>query len=242
MGQTPSRQPVRQILQRHSRIVPYTPDARQPDSCARRAARTAVRANDADLRARQRNGSCHNVAVKRGSCNYGPLGGRRRALFARLLGPAYHYRSRPRWAVRILSWIVAAGIASFAGWPFAPLGPLAFELALHALAWRDSRRLRLAPRPVQAGPRELAVIAAHRAELLRQEALRVPSPAGWTVPAGVLPAWSWVPEPGIVPRLDRVPWWVRLWYGTPLADRYAHAWMWHHGGWDVIPATAWTAG
>jgi hypothetical protein len=27
-------------------------------------------------------------------------------------------------------------------------------------------------------------------------------------------------------------------YRTPLIDRYAYAWMWWHGGWDVIPSPA----
>jgi hypothetical protein len=31
-------------------------------------------------------------------------------------------------------------------------------------------------------------------------------------------------------------WWVRVWYGLPLVDRYAHAWMWAHGGWEVPPS------
>jgi len=41
-----------------------------------------------------------------------------------------------------------------------------------------------------------------------------------------------------MPRLDPVPWWVRAWYKTPLIDRYAHAWMWGHGGWEVHPPFA----
>jgi len=32
-----------------------------------------------------------------------------------------------------------------------------------------------------------------------------------------------------------MPWWVRLWCLVPLVDRYAYVWMWHHGGWDVLP-------
>ena len=32
-----------------------------------------------------------------------------------------------------------------------------------------------------------------------------------------------------------VPWWVQVWYELPLIDRYAHAWMWSHGGWEVRP-------
>jgi len=66
----------------------------------------------------------------------------------------------------------------------------------------------------------------------------VPSPGGWRPPDGVLPAWSWAPPYGLAPRLDRVPGWVRLWYKTPLLDRYAHAWMWEYGGWDVLPPGA----
>lgn len=64
---------------------------------------------------------------------------------------------------------------------------------------------------------------------------RVPSPGGWTVPPGVRPGWNWTPPPGITPRPDRAPPWVRLWYYTPLIDRYAYAWMWWHGAWDVVP-------
>ena len=46
-----------------------------------------------------------------------------------------------------------------------------------------------------------------------------------------------VPPDGLRPRLDRVSLWVRLWYRTPFVDRYAHAWMWAHGGWNVLPPT-----
>ncbi|MGW5364974.1 hypothetical protein [Actinopolymorpha pittospori] len=63
----------------------------------------------------------------------------------------------------------------------------------------------------------------------------VPSPGGWTAPAGTRPAWTWTPPHGMRPRLDRAPRWVRIWYHTPFLDRYAHEWLWHHGGWDVIP-------
>jgi hypothetical protein len=58
---------------------------------------------------------------------------------------------------------------------------------------------------------------------------RIPSPGGWTVPSNVRPAWNWTPPPGIVPRPDRAPRWVRWWYHAPLIDRYAYAWMWWHG-------------
>jgi hypothetical protein len=26
---------------------------------------------------------------------------------------------------------------------------------------------------------------------------------------------------------------VRVWYQVPFVDRYAHVWMWAHGGWDT---------
>ncbi len=32
-----------------------------------------------------------------------------------------------------------------------------------------------------------------------------------------------------------MPRWVRVWYYTPFVDRFAHGWMWGHGGWEVIP-------
>lgn len=67
---------------------------------------------------------------------------------------------------------------------------------------------------------------------------RVPSPGGWTVPPGIRPAWNWTPPPGIVSRPDRAPQWARWWYCTPLIDRYAYAWMWWHGAWDVVPPAA----
>ena len=54
-----------------------------------------------------------------------------------------------------------------------------------------------------------------------------PSPAGWSEPGE--------PPQGVVERLDRVPWWVRFWYYTPLLRRAARAWVWSHGGFDVIP-------
>jgi hypothetical protein len=61
------------------------------------------------------------------------------------------------------------------------------------------------------------------------------SPGGWTPPPEVLPAWNWLPSEGAAPRLDLVPWWARVWYHLPFIDRYAHAWMWRHGAWEVRP-------
>jgi hypothetical protein len=43
------------------------------------------------------------------------------------------------------------------------------------------------------------------------------------------------PPEGASPRLDLVPLWVRAWYQLPFIDRYAHAWMWWHGAWEVRP-------
>jgi hypothetical protein len=61
----------------------------------------------------------------------------------------------------------------------------------------------------------------------------VPSPSGWIVPAGAMPGWNWAPPGGLRLRLDRIPRWARIWYRTPFVDRYAHVWMWEHGGWNV---------
>jgi hypothetical protein len=62
-----------------------------------------------------------------------------------------------------------------------------------------------------------------------------PSPAGWLAPPGSKPGWDWIPSPVAAVRLDRMPAWVRLLYRIPLADRFAHRWMWSHGGFDVFP-------
>jgi hypothetical protein len=65
---------------------------------------------------------------------------------------------------------------------------------------------------------------------------RVPSPGGWAVPAGARPGSTWVPPiHGAQPAPERMPWWVRVWSHVPLVDRYAHEWMWHHGGYLVFP-------
>ncbi|MBO0835589.1 MAG: hypothetical protein J2P28_08730 [Actinobacteria bacterium] len=148
------------------------------------------------------------------------------------------YLRRLRWPVRVFAWLVTAGLASIAGWQYALVGPLAFEVAFMITLVRDDGRVRGLPAPKAV---DEADFAAAFAEARRQAALsRVPSPGGWEAPAGVRPAWNWTPPSGLEPRLDRVPIWARLWYGTPFIDRYAHAWMWHHGGWDVIPPDAWT--
>jgi hypothetical protein len=148
--------------------------------------------------------------------------------------------SRLGWPPRILAWLLSAGIAGLAGWQYAVLGPVAFEIVFLATVLADARRVRGLSHPVAvANGTQLETV---RAEVRRRAALpRVASPGGWSVPAGVRPAWNWSPPPGLEPRLDRVPLWARLWYATPLVDRYAHAWLWHHGGWDVIPPESWAA-
>jgi hypothetical protein len=62
----------------------------------------------------------------------------------------------------------------------------------------------------------------------------VPSPGQWQAPSGLRPGWQWLPEHGAMPNLRAVPRWVRVWYRTPLLDRYAYEWMWWHGGWNVL--------
>ncbi|CCH89198.1 protein of unknown function [Modestobacter italicus] len=63
------------------------------------------------------------------------------------------------------------------------------------------------------------------------------SPGGWVPPPGVLPGWNWLPpDHGVRPDLGRVPLWVRAWHRTPLIDRYAHVWMWRHGGLEILPS------
>jgi hypothetical protein len=137
------------------------------------------------------------------------------------------------WRIRIPLWLAGAG----AGWVLAGPAGVAGGLVAACLvegvfSYRTATIPRSAPRVVS--PTD-PVVAAARARARWWETEAVPSPAGWQAPDGVLPAWSWAPPDGLQPRLDRVPAWVRLWYHTPLADRYAYAWMWEHGGWDVLP-------
>ncbi len=74
--------------------------------------------------------------MRTGSASDGP--GRRRLTW---LLRAY---GRLRWPVRVAAWIVTAGVASLAGWQYAPLGPLAFEVAfvVYLLASHRIRRYR----------------------------------------------------------------------------------------------------
>jgi hypothetical protein len=157
-----------------------------------------------------------------------------------VLGRLGHSFRRLRWPTRILGWLVTGGLASIFGWQYIVLGPVTFEVAVLISVTLHNRRVRGLPAPV-AVHRDGPLARALRAEAQRQAVLpRVASPGGWRPPAGVLPAWNWSPPCGLTPRLDRVPLWARLWYGAPLVDRYAHAWLWQHGGWDVVPPEAWS--
>lgn len=62
------------------------------------------------------------------------------------------------------------------------------------------------------------------------------SPGAWQPPASSIPGWNWTP-PGraLCARWDRMPLWVRIWSRVPWVDRYARAYMWRHGGWDIVP-------
>lgn len=62
------------------------------------------------------------------------------------------------------------------------------------------------------------------------------SPGGWVPADGVKPAWNWTPPGGIVAKTHVMPTWLRVWYRTPLLDRFAHVWMWHHGFWWCLNA------
>ena len=67
----------------------------------------------------------------------------------------------------------------------------------------------------------------------------VPSPAGWTPPAGCRPGWNWVPPGGAAPRPDSMPSWLRMMYRTHTLDRRAHELMWERGGFLVLPPGHW---
>ena len=146
---------------------------------------------------------------------------RRRRLFWRIRIPLWLAGAAGGWAITGARW-GAVGAAS--GVAAACLAEAVFCVRRAAA----DARARLTPER----------IAAMRAHARRWDSEAERSPAGWPVPGGVLPGWNWVPPSGIRERLDRVPAWVRLWYRTPFADRYAYAWMWRHGGWDVLPPGA----
>lgn len=92
--------------------------------------------------------------------------------------------------------------------------------------WLGTRRRLVPHRPVAspAGP------TAHRPRAF----IGVPSPGHWVAPTGQRPGWDWLPEHGASPNLRAMPRWVRVWFRTPFIDRYAHEWMWWHGGWAVL--------
>lgn len=64
------------------------------------------------------------------------------------------------------------------------------------------------------------------------------SPAGWKPPPVKMPGWNWLPPEGAHRHPNRLPRWVRTWKRIPLAGRWARAWMWHHGRFQVIPPQA----
>jgi hypothetical protein len=173
------------------------------------------------------------------SVSYGPRNWRVRWRLVRFFRRGYV--GRVRWPVRIVAWLLSVGLVSLAGWRYAVLGPLAFEVAVLIVALAHDRQVRRLQGAVVVG-QDGRLVEALRAEAGRQAALpRVASPGGWSVPAGVRPAWNWIPPPGITPRLDRVPLWARLRYATPFVDRFGYAWLWYHGGWDVIPTESWSS-
>lgn len=123
----------------------------------------------------------------------------------------------------VIGWALARGIGLLAG--------AAIAILIEAMfSYRKPKGERSMPTPADGNAREEA-----RSALQRWATEAVPSPGGWQPPSGCLPAWNWAPPDGMRPRLDRVPSWVQTWYKTPFVDRYARAWMWRHGGWDVLP-------
>ena len=70
----------------------------------------------------------------------------------------------------------------------------------------------------------------------------VPSPGGWRASSGSVPGWNWVPPCGATLNVDALPLWANLWRRTPLLDRFAYPWLWHHGYWLVAPAGRATGG
>lgn len=137
------------------------------------------------------------------------------------------------WRVRILlylglaaaGWFVLRGRGAVAGFLLAALIEARFSY---------HKRVAQGAAPIAIDADD-ALRQAHQQAVLRWQAAQ-PSPAGWQPPPGARPAWNWTPPGGLQPRFDRVPRWVHWWYRTPFVDRFAHSWMWHHGGWDVLPA------
>lgn len=141
----------------------------------------------------------------------------------------YEREVRLFWRIRILLWLSLLTVGWFTLRGFGLLtGALAALLVEGLMSYRMSNGCG-AP-VVRASKRDGSLPPTRRPQ--RQA---VPSPSGYRPPADCLPAWNWSPPGGIRPRLDRMPLWVRIWYRTPFVDRYAYAWMWRHGGWDVLP-------
>jgi hypothetical protein len=137
------------------------------------------------------------------------------------------------WRIRIPLWLGGAGAGWAVAGPAGVVGGLAAAyLAEGVFSYRAVPPPGQVPKAVSPTNEE---IAAARAQNRRWDTEAVPSPGGWRTPATGLAGWSWAPPGGLRPRLDRVPAWVGLWYRTPFVDRYAYAWMWEHGGWDVLP-------
>jgi hypothetical protein len=155
---------------------------------------------------------------------------RRRVLFWRLRLPLWLAGAAAGWGI-----VGAAGAALPAQVAAAVAGAVAACLAEAAFCYR---RVQAGGDPAPSPGGKTALRAGAISRQLRREAGAVPSPGGWAAPPGTLPAWNWLPPGGAVPRPTRCPAWVRLWYHAPFADRYAHAWMWHHGGWDLLPSAA----
>ncbi len=148
-------------------------------------------------------------------------------------GGRYERYAYLSWRIRIPLWLTMCT----AGWiGFGVAGLVAGAVAAYVIEGLLSYRKPSGSGPVVASPAEWAAAHARAQRLERRwESEAAPSPAGWRAPAGARPARQWLPPDGARVRLDRVPAWVRLWYKTPIVDRYACSWMWEHGGWDVLP-------
>lgn len=134
------------------------------------------------------------------------------------------------WRVRAVLWLLLLAAGWFALRGYGLLAGAAVAVLIEGTASYRRRDGRLAaPTAVRGEARRIARSASP------WDTDAAPSPGGWQPPRDRVPAWNWTPPNGIRPRFDRVPRWVRVWYRTPFIDRYAHAWMWRHGGWDVLP-------
>jgi hypothetical protein len=150
------------------------------------------------------------------------------------------------WRLRLPLWLAGAaagwGIGGAASAALPARGAASIAWVVVACLVEAAFCYRRAQTGGDSAPPSAGKTAAFRARAIcrqhRWETQAVPSPGGWAAPSGTLPAWNWLPPDGAVPRVERFPAWARLWYQTPFADRYAYAWMWHHGGWDVLPPAA----